>query len=55
MSEDLRQENARLHGEIRSLNGQLEGLARILRGANLRIEKLQQENIELKRKAGENP
>lgn len=49
--EDIRQENARLHVEIRGLNGQLEGLTRVMAGQRIRIEKLQQEIAELKREA----
>lgn len=50
--EGVRQENIRLHAEIRGLNGQLEGMSRLMAGLRARIEKLQQENAELKRGAG---
>jgi hypothetical protein len=47
-SEDLRAENERLHREIRSLNGQVEGLTRVMLGLHARLDKTLQENAELK-------
>jgi len=43
-SEDCWAENERLHREIRSLNGQIEGLTRAMAGLRLRIERLQRES-----------
>jgi hypothetical protein len=47
-SEDLRAENERLHREIRSLNGQIEGPTRVMLGLHARLDKTLQENAELK-------
>jgi len=46
--EDLRAENERLHAEIRSLNGQVEGLTRVMAGLRARLDRTLRENEELK-------
>lgn len=48
---DLRQENVRLHNEIRGLNGQIEGLTRVMAGQRARIAVLQQKIAELEGRA----
>ena len=45
--EGLKQENDRLHLEIRALNGQVDGLTRAMAGAHDRIAKLQRRIAEL--------
>ena len=45
---DYRAENERLHAEIRGLNGQVEGLMRVMAGLHARLEKSQAEVNELK-------
>lgn len=47
-SEDIRAENDRLHAEIRSLNGQIEGLTRVMAGLRARLDRTLRENEELK-------
>lgn len=47
-AEDLRAENERLHHEIRSLNGQVDGLTRVMAGLRSRLDRTLQENEDLK-------
>lgn len=47
-TEDVRAENQRLHDEIRGLNGQLEGLTRVLAGVRSRLDRTLRENEEMK-------
>ena len=47
-SDDPRAENLRLHAEIRSLNGQIEGLTRVMAGLHARLDRTVRENEELK-------
>ena len=53
MDESLSEEIARLHLEIRGLNGQLEGSAGAMAGLRERVAQPQQENADLKKAAKE--
>lgn len=47
-AEDVWAENRRLHDEIRSLNGQIEGVLRAMAGLRSRLDRTLQENAELR-------